>query len=201
MLAAAGGAQFLHARDLLAEADAARAVDAAGHVGGNQRTQVRVGYRSLSFRETRNVAPEAHGQILQLALAALIAHGAVQRMIDEQELHRGALRGNGAFRVRFHLYALGHREGAGRHRLGRPGHLHQAHTAICGHTQFGVVAKTGNIDAGTVGDGNQHFSGGAFKLTAVYAEADGLVRHKQPLARAPPATRPESWLRTLRENA
>ena len=43
VLAAAGGAELLDARDLVEEADAARAVDAAGHVGRDQRAQILVG--------------------------------------------------------------------------------------------------------------------------------------------------------------
>ena len=46
----------------------------------------------LRFAEARNVAAEAQGQILQLALAALIADRTIERMIDEQKFHGGALR-------------------------------------------------------------------------------------------------------------
>ena len=47
---------------------------------------------ALALGEARDVAAEAHRQILQLALPALIADRAVERMIDEQEFHGGALR-------------------------------------------------------------------------------------------------------------
>src|SRR3546814_12622741 len=68
----------------LGEADAAGAVDAAGHVGGDQRTQVLVGDHTLALGEARYRAPVAQRQILQLALAALVADRAVQRMVRSE---------------------------------------------------------------------------------------------------------------------
>ncbi len=87
VLAAARGAELLDAGDLGGEAHAARAVNAARHVGGHQRTQVLVLDHALAFVEARHVAAEAHGQILQLALATLVADRAIERMVDEQEFH------------------------------------------------------------------------------------------------------------------
>ena len=50
VLAAADHAEFHHAGDLLAEADTARALDAAGHLlGGNQRTQILMEHDALRF--------------------------------------------------------------------------------------------------------------------------------------------------------
>ena len=54
---------------------------------------------ALALVVARDVAPEAHRQVLQLALAALIADRAVERVVDEQELHRRALRTDGARRL------------------------------------------------------------------------------------------------------
>ena len=51
---------------------------------------------ALALVVARDVAAEAHRQVLQLALPALIADRAVERVIDEQELHGGALRADGA---------------------------------------------------------------------------------------------------------
>ena len=95
VLATAGGAELLDAGDVLAETHAARAVNAARHVGGDQRPEVLVLHHALALVETRRVAAEAHGEILQLALAALVADRAVERMIDEQELHGRLLRADG----------------------------------------------------------------------------------------------------------
>ena len=95
VLAAADHAELLDAGDLLAEAHAARAVDAARHVGGDQRTQVLVLDHALALVEARDVAAEADRQVLQLALPALVADRAVERMVDQQELHGRALRADG----------------------------------------------------------------------------------------------------------
>ena len=130
VLATARGAELLDAGDVLAEAHAARAVDAARHVGGNQRTQVLVLHHALAFVETRRVAAEAHGEILQLALAALVADRAVERMIDEQEFHGRFLRANGLRALRENLHALADGRGAGRQRLRRLLHFHETHAAV-----------------------------------------------------------------------
>ena len=89
-LAAADRAELLEALDLLREAHAARAVNAARHVGGHERTEVLVLHHALALVVARDVAAEAHREILQLALAALVADRAVERMIDQQELHHRA---------------------------------------------------------------------------------------------------------------
>jgi len=64
------------------------------------------------------VAAEADRQVLQLALPALVADRAIERVIDEQELHGGALRADGARGLGEDLHALDHRGGAGRQGLG-----------------------------------------------------------------------------------
>ena len=42
--------------------------------------------------EARLGAPGGHRLVLQRALAALVAHRAVQRMVDQQQFHHAALR-------------------------------------------------------------------------------------------------------------
>ena len=120
VLAAAGGAQFLDPRDLVAETHTAGAVDAAGHVRGDQRSQVLVLDDALLLRVTGHAAPVTHGQVLQLALPALIADRAVQGMVDEQEFHGGLLRRDRGGRTCEDLHPVHHRRGAGRQGLGRP---------------------------------------------------------------------------------
>src|SRR5213078_1122143 len=79
VLAAADHAQLLDAGDLLGEADAARAVDAARHVGRDEGTEILVRHRALALVVARDVAAEADGEILQLALSALVADRTVER--------------------------------------------------------------------------------------------------------------------------
>src|SRR6185312_13208138 len=107
-------AELLDAGDLLREADAAGAVDAARHVGGDEGTEVLVLHRALALAEAGDVPAETDRQVLQLALATLIADRAVERMVDQQELHGGALRADGPRRVGEDLHALGDRRGARR---------------------------------------------------------------------------------------
>src|SRR6476619_6363587 len=79
--------------DLLAEAHAAVAEDAALAVDRDQRAQrERLLEVALGLDEARRAAAPAERDVLQRALAALVAHGAVERVVDEQELHDRLLR-------------------------------------------------------------------------------------------------------------
>ena len=71
--------------NLLAEADATRAVNAAGHVGRDQRPEVLVLYDAFLVSIARDVAAESHREILQFALATLIADRAIERMVYQTE--------------------------------------------------------------------------------------------------------------------
>src|SRR5690606_6586122 len=100
-------ANFHDAADLFTEADATRAVNATLHaVGGDERAHVLGRYDALGFLITRSGLAVTHGQILQLAFAALVTDRAVERVIDEQELHDRVLGGNGLFRTRLHDHAV-----------------------------------------------------------------------------------------------
>ena len=72
----------------------------------------------------------AHRQILQLALAAFVAHGAIQRVIDEQKLHHARLGLLCHVGMRMHHHAIGYRRGAGGQRFGGFFHFHQTHAAV-----------------------------------------------------------------------
>ncbi len=86
--------QLARLGDLLREADAARALDAAGHVGDDVRADHRpVVGRVLALLlvvVARAGWPVAEGVVLQRALAGLVADRAVERVVDEEELHRRA---------------------------------------------------------------------------------------------------------------
>src|ERR1700745_3316020 len=134
VLAATGRAHFRRARDFSREADAARALDAAVHRGLDQRAKVFVFHRALVLGEAPGVDAIAHRLILQVALAALVADRAVERMVDEQKLHYPFARLldhrrlGGDFR-RLALRArpaIAHAPGAARDRLRAALHLDQA---------------------------------------------------------------------------
>ena len=87
VLAAADRAEFRNARDFGREADAARAMDAAVHRGLDERADIFVLDRALVLAVARGVDAIGHRLILQVALAALIADRAIERMVDQQEFH------------------------------------------------------------------------------------------------------------------
>src|SRR5690348_9164639 len=73
--------------DLLAEAHAAVAEDAALAVDGHERAEGQWLLEvALGLDEARAPAAPAERDVLQGALAALVADRAVERMVDEQEL-------------------------------------------------------------------------------------------------------------------
>src|SRR5690606_40528387 len=109
---------------------AARAVDAARHIGRDERTEVLVLHDALLLGIARYAPAEAEREILQLALAALVADRAVERMVDQQELHRRLLGRDRALRAREDLHPFRDRRRARRQRLRRLLDLDQAHPAV-----------------------------------------------------------------------
>ena len=140
-LAAIHTAEFIGAADFTRGADAARALDTAGHVAGDQRTEVLVRHHALALGEAADRTAVAHRQVLQFALAALIADRAIQRVIDQQELHDVALGVQRALGAGIDLHARHHRRGAGRRRLGHLLDVDKAHAAVGRDRQLLVVAE------------------------------------------------------------
>jgi hypothetical protein len=87
----------------------------------------------------------ADRHVLQLALAALIADRAIQRVIDQQEFHHTLLRLDRQIGVGEHLHAIGHRRRTRRQRLRCLFHLHETHAAVGGNRKFLVVAEVRNV--------------------------------------------------------
>jgi hypothetical protein len=144
ILATADQAKLGNAGNFRGEADAARAVDAAVHHRLDQRSDIFVFDRALVLMIARGIDAEGHRLVLQVAFAALVADRAIQRMVDQQELHHafpGLLDhrrvGEDFRRLAIRARAqVAHVHGAGSLRLGRPAlHLDQAHAAIAGDRQ------------------------------------------------------------------
>ena len=149
ILAAVRHAQLHHAGDFLTKAHTTCAVDAAAHLlHGDQRPDILVEHDTFFFFVTRCAGAVAHSQILQLALAALVADRAIQRMVDQQKLHHALLRFDGLVVLGVHHHALCHGRGAGRHWFGRLLHINQTHAAVGSYRQFFVITKMRNIGAG-----------------------------------------------------
>ncbi len=168
VLAAVDHAQLHHAGHFLAEAHAAGAVDAAAHLlHADQRADVLVEDDALFFLVARGRAAVADGQVLQLAFAALVADRAVQRVVDQQELHHRLLRLDRLVALGAHDHALRHRRGAGRHRLGRLLHVDQAHAAVGRDAEFLVIAEVRDVGPRLVGRMHDHAAFGDLHLLAV----------------------------------
>src|SRR5690606_39301998 len=97
-----------------------------------QRTEGVGGYRALALDEAADRPAVTERQGLQLALAALVADRAVERMVDQQELHHVALRTQRLVAACGDLHAVHDRRGAGRRRLRHLLDLDQAHAAEIG---------------------------------------------------------------------
>ena len=179
VLAAQSSTELWLALDLLAETHTARAVDAARHVCRHERSDVFVFDNALAVVVPRNVAAVAHRQVLQFAFAALVADRAVERMVDEQELHRRFLRGDGARRLGEDLHALGNRLGTGRDRLGRALDINETHATVGGHAEFLVVAESRHVGADRVGHLDEHLAWSRFDRLAVDFNVDDVVSHKR----------------------
>ena len=178
ILAAADRADILDAGDLLHEADAAGAVDAAGHDRLDDRTHIFLGDRALVLVVALVAAAVGDRLVLQVAFAALVADRAIERMVDQQEFHHAFARLPDARRVGEDLLIVGGRQRAARLRLGRPRlHLDQAHPAIAGDGEPLMVAEARNLLAGQLA-GLEH--GGALRHLDLDT-VDFELRHRRKL--------------------
>ena len=171
------------AGDLLGETGAPGTEHAAlpveQHVG---RDVDRLGEGALEVGEAGLAVSVRHGLVLQRAFSALVADGAVERMVDQQELHVSVLslvrdrRGQ----LGADLHPSRHLEGAGRLRL-RDGaavapvrHLDQALPAGADRVQQRVVAEPGHIDPDQLGGPDDQCALRHRHLDVVDSERDQL---------------------------
>ena len=116
-------------------------------------SQIRFPFTTLGTSSREGCRSKRHVVVLQLALAGLVADGAVDRVVEEQELQRGPLLVLHARRVGLDRHALGQRHLAGGHELahGGVGHLHQAHPAVGRDGEPLVVAVVRDLEADALG--------------------------------------------------
>jgi hypothetical protein len=116
----------------------------------NQRSDVLVLNRTLALElvEASAVGTVPHRLILEVALASLVANGAVERVVGQQELHDAlsSLVNEGRVCLDHHAGLYG--PCARGHRLRSPLHLDQAHTATSGNHQLLVVAVSRDGNSG-----------------------------------------------------
>src|SRR3954469_23824686 len=131
----------------------------------------------LRLDEARPPGAPSEGDVLERALAALVAHRAVERVVHEQELDDRVLRLLHAVRGRVHHHAVAHRRGARGLQLGNALDLDEAHAAGAhGLAQLGLVTEVGDLDVALLGGVHQHRALGRAHLLAVDLEGDpGLL--------------------------
>src|SRR5436190_10391266 len=113
--------------------------------------------------------------VLQRALAALVAHRAVERMVHQQELDDGVLRLLHAIGGGDHHHALLVRRGAARLELGHALDLHEAHAAGTNRlSELGLVTEVGDLHVALLGGVHEHHALGRLHLAAVDLEGDEL---------------------------
>ena len=143
--------------DLFHEPHASRAEDAAVAVEHEGGTEVHVGLHALAVEHAARkahpalVGTEAVGEVLERTLAALVTDGAVERVIDEQELEDTRARVNDIRGLGVHHHALGDRRRARGLQLRHLLDLHDADAAGPVDSEARVVAVVGNPDAGLDG--------------------------------------------------
>src|SRR5262249_42711574 len=117
----------------------------------------------------------AHRLVLEVALAALVADRAVQRMVDQQELHHAFARLLHHRRTRGDLRrlalgapsAIAHAPGAACDGLRATLHFDEAHAAVAGDGQPLMVAEARNLGAGRLARLQQRVLRGHIDLFAV----------------------------------
>ena len=143
------GGQLLLPRDLVVVARAPVAQHAALAVERDVRRQrdrlLEVEARAVDAADR---VPVAEREVLQRALAALVADGAVQRVVDELELQDLCTRLHCHRALRLHDHALGHRRRAPGLRSRRSGRdVDQAQAASADRVELVVVAEDRDLDA------------------------------------------------------
>ena len=136
--------------DLFHEPHAPRAQDAPVAVQHQRGPEVHVGLDALAIEHAaRKLHPaltgaEAVGEVLQRALAALVADGAVERMVDEQELEHAGARFDDVGRLRHDAHPVGAHRRARRLQLRHLLDLDDADAAGAVDAERGVVAVIRN---------------------------------------------------------
>ncbi len=134
-------AQRPHVHAFAAHADAAVAEDAARAVVEDGGRPLLLIAMVLDLDEVAFACAVFEGHVLQLALAACVANGAVERVIAEEQLDGGLARLRDLGRLGDEHLALGHLRGAGGLQLGNFFLAHDAHAAGGLEREAGIVAE------------------------------------------------------------
>ena len=169
------------AADLVAEPRAPGAQDAPLAVQTDQRRERnRLREDALRIDESALAGTEGERLILQRALTAAVADGAIERVVEEQELEVRDLRLSGGIArvLGAHDHPGSDRDRAGGLQLRLPLHLDVALAAGPGRREVRVIAEPGDLDAKLLGrsDDERRLRNG--HLFVVDRERDGLLGHQ-----------------------
>ena len=181
-VAAFGDVEHRLLRHVFHETDAARAQDAAVGDVEDIGSEILDGIEPLRVLTVAcALAPFLEDEVLQLAFARLIADGAVEGMINQQEFEDAltrAFRGRG---LRLHNHSFGDGRGTGDLELGRLLDLDEAHAAYTRDLQAGMVAVVRDEDARLLRRFNDQRPGRHAHRGAVDSEINQAICH-QPSA-------------------
>ena len=171
--------------DLLHETDASRAQDAAIAVQHQRRTEIDVRFHALSVEHPPRKIHAALGRtegigiILEGTLAALVAHRAVERVIDKQELEHAGACFDHLRHLRENHHSVRTKRRTRRLQLGHLLDLDDADAAGTVDADAGVIAVIGDGDPGF--DRRLQYRAPLRNRdrTAVYRERDGF--HSPPI--------------------
>ena len=184
------------AGDVLGEPRAPVAQDAALAVEGHEvADRDRLLEVALLLDEPALARAVGHGLVLQRALAALVAHRAVERVVDQEELEDAVLRLLRGLALGVDDHLVGHRDHAGGLEGGAAAgvDVDDAHAAHAHRLHARVVAEARDVGAGPLGGLDHELAGRGLHGLAVDREDDhvrrglttacGLrVRHQRPPA-------------------
>ena len=165
--------------------DTARAEDAALAVEHQRRTEVHVALHAFAVEHAARevhaalVGAERVGEILQRTLAALVAHRAVERVVDEQELEHAGARRDDLGRPRADHHALGAHRRARRLQLRHLLDLDDADAAGAVDADAGVITVVRNGDAALDGRLQDRFAFLDGDLAAIDGQRDCVHQHSK----------------------
>ena len=165
------------AGDLLGKAGAARARDAALAIEQDLGADIDgLGEGAALLLEAGHGLSGRHRLVLQRALPALVADGAVERVIEEQELHHSLLRLIGHLRRALGLddHPVGDRDRARGLRLALALDLDQAHAACRDRVEERVIAKARDLDAHEFGHADDKHALGHANVDPVDGHGDDV---------------------------
>lgn len=133
--------------NLLSESDASSTMDTSGHSSLDEWADVLVLNGSLILSHSALFVSINLGDILQIALTALIANWAIEWVVSQKEFHDTASSDPGLLGSGDDFQIWSNLSGAGCQWLWRALNLDEAHSAVSSHREALVIAKSGNFNS------------------------------------------------------